>query len=182
MKIFFHNCTGEVFFTSKEEAKFIITEKKYSLLSKINPTMKINGKYEFLLEYPTGFSNQWRQSNSPLDEKEDLANGPYNVTGYEDVNVTMKEHFWGGLVVSTRPHTLLDGSVGYKDWFYSVGLVNPNDWAYSGHIPSNDLGVDSLYLWIKVNANIISCLFNMNTRCSHFFLFDSLFYIQYVIL
>jgi hypothetical protein len=167
LKVFFHNSTEGIFFSSKEEARYIITEEKYSILNKINTMMKINGKYEFLLEYPTGYSNQWKQSNSPLEEKETTTSEHYNVSGYEEVNITMRDNYWGGLALSTSPYTLIEGSIGHDTWFYAIGQTT----SFSNHgnqFASNVWGTCSAMLWIRIKENLISSFFNKNSRCERF--------------
>jgi hypothetical protein len=162
MKVFFHNSTGGIFFNSKEEAKFIVSEQKYSLLNKISPMMKIDEKYEFLLEYPNGYSNQWKQTNSPLEEAETTTEKHYNVTGYEEVNITMRDNSWGGLALSTKDSTLIEGSIGHIDWYYAIGQTSVNSLS---QIAANVWGTKSAKLWIRIKENLISCFFNQNTRC-----------------
>jgi hypothetical protein len=166
LKVFFHNSTGGIFFKSKEEAKYIISDEKYSILNKINPMLRINGKYEFLLEYPNGNSNQWKQTNSPLEEKETTISEHYNVMGYEEVNITMRENNWGGLALSTSLKTLIEGSIGHDNWFYAIGQL-VSDQTYESQIAANIWGgTYSVKLWIRIKEDLISTLFNSNSRCA----------------
>jgi hypothetical protein len=180
MKVFFHNSTGGIFFNSKEEAKFIISEKKYSLLNKISPMMKINEKYEFLLEYPTGYSNQWRQSKTPLEEQGISTEEDYNVTGYEEVNITMRQNSWGGLALSTHSSSLIDGSISKSNWHYEIGQTS----AWDGHdykIPANTIEMSSysVKLWIRIKENLISCFFNQNSKCERFTSLRFFYFVQF---
>ena len=63
-KIFYHDLPKSSLFNSFEEGMKCFEENKYSLLYSINDEHRINGYYEFLLEYPDfkGF-NRWIQSS-----------------------------------------------------------------------------------------------------------------------
>jgi hypothetical protein len=63
-KAFYHNSKGAVLFTNVEEGENFNNEFKYSILNEINSKMKINFKFEFLLEYPSIQSkyNRWEQN------------------------------------------------------------------------------------------------------------------------
>ena len=117
MKIFHHNMTKQSEgFNSFEEAKFVSTKNKYSILSLIDKRYLIKGKYEFLLEYPSiqGF-NRWRQTLFPLDEHDEK--GKSCVIGYEKVYISWNTSSWCGLSLSLNAAafgctpSLLDGII-----------------------------------------------------------------------
>lgn len=177
LKIFFHNCTGSIWFQNESEALFSNTEQKYSILGLINNEMRINGRFEFLLEYPEiGKSNQWVQLNNPVYEIENTTSSHYNVSGYEPINIQMSNANWGGLVKSLSfKYSFIEGSVGHSDWFYGIGVYSP---AYGPNkIPANQ-GVNYVYLWIRISDTSI---FFSNKKCSYnkFFIH---FFFSYILL
>jgi hypothetical protein len=126
--VFLHNITGG-FFESREEAAYNPnSQHKYSILSKISDRDKFNGKFEFKLIYPElNEFNHWRQSNNPIVEEDDLTKA--KATGYEPIKITWSGSNWGGLL-RTKYHysseclpTLIDGSIGVKEWWFSIGRV-----------------------------------------------------------
>ena len=93
-RIFYHNNrNGSVLFTSLAECKNTQTADKYSRLGLLDSgdTYKINGKYEFLLEYPIdapGQYNRWKQTNAPQNEfVTETSAGTGTATGYEAVHI-----------------------------------------------------------------------------------------------
>lgn len=93
-RIFYHNNrNGSVLFTSLAECKNTQTVDKYSRLGLLDSgdTYKINGKYEFLLEYPIdapGQYNRWKQTNAPQNEfVTETSAGTGTATGYEAVHI-----------------------------------------------------------------------------------------------
>jgi len=152
--IFYHNSTKGNMFLSKEEALFFDSEYKYSMLTKLDNSYKIGGKFEFLLEYP-GISghNRWRQTLNPID---DLETGSKNAQGYENINISWSGMKWGGLLRSTNPTTLIDGSYNLENYWYAIGsLSNYLSPSFPGPgIPGNADGtpVKVVCLWVRVNT------------------------------
>lgn len=102
-RIFYHNNrNGSVLFTSLAECKNTQTTDKYSRLGILDSgdTYKINGKYEFLLQYPIddpGRYNRWKQTNAPQNEFVARSETGGQVTGYEAVHIDWTDNYWGGL-------------------------------------------------------------------------------------
>ena len=96
-KIFYHDLSKSTLFTSYDEALKSFDKDKYSCLYTLdNKRYKINGVYEFLLEYPgyTGY-NRWTQTKNPLETKHtDSA----KEVGYTPVTITWRDLF-GGLQI-----------------------------------------------------------------------------------
>lgn len=92
-RIFYHNNKkGTVLFTSLAECKNTQTADKYSRLGLLDSgdTYKINGKYEFLLEYPIDdptHYNRWKQTNAPQNEFITRSETGGQVIGYEAVHI-----------------------------------------------------------------------------------------------
>ena len=123
---------------------------KYSILYSINPSLKINGEYEFLLEYPEKNGYQrWYQSSNPMEEFENPSLGKRNAEGYREHTVSWTTCGWGGLVrTSNQDIVLLDGTTYHDDSYYSIGRYS----SYNGAVPGNDndILIKISILWIRV--------------------------------
>lgn len=171
-RIFYHNNrNGSVLFTSLAECKNTQTTDKYSRLGILDSgdTYKINGKYEFLLQYPIddpGRYNRWKQTNAPQNEFVVRSETGGQVTGYEAVHIDWTDNYWGGLErsdTSTTSYspTWLDGSVGHDSWFYAIGSSS----AYSHGIPSCNSTASVVELWIRIPDGAVTTV-DMGTATS----------------
>ena len=89
----FSSSQNPVFFSNEEEAKFSSTENKYSVLSSLNDQFLINGKFEFILEYPSVNSFlQWKQSVNPLFA---ASNSTAESIGFSPIDVDFYPIFQG---------------------------------------------------------------------------------------
>lgn len=156
-RIFYHNNKkGTVLFTSLAECKNTQTADKYSRLGLLDSgdTYKINGKYEFLLQYPIddpSHYNRWKQTNAPQNEYNTQTSSGTQVAGYEAVHIDWTSNYWGGLERSAQDATALnstwiDGSVGHGNWFYAIGSKN----THGRGIPSYSSTADVVELWIRI--------------------------------
>lgn len=156
-RIFYHNNKkGTVLFTSLAECKNTQTADKYSRLGLLDSgdTYKINGKYEFLLQYPIddpSHYNRWKQTNAPQNEYNAQTSSGTQVAGYEAVHIDWTSNYWGGLERSAQDATALgstwiDGSVGHGNWFYAIGSKNTR----GRGIPSYNSTADVVELWIRI--------------------------------
>ena len=168
LKVFFHNMTTFVGFSSESEAKQCNSVYKYSILSELNGIQKqSNGKYEFILEYPEHDSmNQWQQTNSPLEETE---HGQKEVVGYKEIHIGESSSKWGGLAKSSdavKQYTLINGSpvdTTGMDWGFAIGMYNGVYWGHY-NLPAGEHGATNIvYLWVKVPK--IGCMTNI--RCPY---------------
>jgi len=79
LKVFYHDHSAKVCFTSEAEAKHCNSTYKYSILDEIGPRMKTNKRYEFLMDFPhDNVYVQWVQNKNPLIE----VNGNINADGF----------------------------------------------------------------------------------------------------
>ena len=135
--IFFHNSTGGVYFSDFEEALEANSAQKYSILGEISDKDRINGFYEFLLEYPelTGY-NRWRQRRSPTHE----VDSTWPSKGYTPINISWTDQAFGGLVrSSSSTNCFVEGSVGHVNWYYTIGAYIEN-----GYMPNCDSKKDCI--------------------------------------
>ena len=175
LKIFYHNCSNGDFFTPSHVMNVNI-ENKFSILYALNDKMKIDDKYEFLLEYPELKKyNHWRQSQNPTKEKDRKSAGHYYVSGYEKCTIQMEENDWGGLALSDNNRTLIQGSMGTTDWYYAIGQFDKN-WG-NGRI-AGPQAVNAVILWVAITDRSIffrllcsSCHRSSYSKCSFIFIY-----------
>ena len=170
-KVFWHKMEKEGDgFNSFEEASFSNTTNKFSILSTIDSKYKIQGKYEFLLFYPSlsGY-NRWRQSNFPLYESD--FDGKTCAAGYRGIHIDWTSNEWCGLVRSIKNSvygcipSLLDGTVGSQNWYYTIGFINKCS-NNIGAIPGPTGTVNEVILYIR-NPQFYTCKRNSYKRHIH---------------
>ena len=154
MKIY-HHSVKYGYFSSLEEAKYCMNEGRFSMLKSISDSMKIEGQFEFRLEYPQdGLVYHWKQSDNPLSIHE----GELKSDNYSQLLAPSDSRGWGGyLAQSTISQcTLLDG-MSSKYWWFSIGTIqcpkniDPYFTVHPDTIPGPaDLPVKEVVLWIRV--------------------------------
>ena len=150
--LFHHDVTIGDFFYSHEEGKRCLnyTGGKYSILYTLNKEYRINGKFEFLLEYPEiNKSNQWRQSNNPLHQP--LIYNK-NVTGYTPIDIQMTDNAWCGLYYHASS-ALLAGSYDGR-WHYAIGATNKE---FFPCFPGPGTSSKIVSLWVRVRGEPNKC-------------------------
>ena len=156
LKVFYHRPGDEcVIFENEDQFMSINEKQRYSIYGELNEDFKINGKYEFLIDYPDiSKFNWWRQSKLPYDDNEEA--GVYTAEGYENVSISMTNVSWGGLVRQAIPYiteeqkcgsncSFVEGSVGIENYYYAIGLR-----ANHTTVPAADVWVPDVYLWIRI--------------------------------
>ena len=129
LEVFYHdNNNCKVFFDSQTEALHTNSQYKFSILDQLEKFRGNDGKFEFLLEYPTdipGKYNRWKQTDNPVKV---TANNTY-ASGYEAIHVDWSGNNWGGLLRATSSNvTLLKGSiVNSNTWFFAIGAIKAWD-------------------------------------------------------
>ena len=152
MLLLHHNCTGSVFFKDKNEAKKSFNESKYSVLYLLSYFRSLTD-FEFLLEYPDiNKVNHWKQRDNPLFVSKA---GATKASGYEPINIQMEDNNWGGLLLSTRSETLIDGSIGSGYWFYAIGQVNDQYGTSPGYLAGSTGSTTVVNLWIKFSIHFL---------------------------
>ena len=138
-------------FNDENEARFCLNESKFSILSELRKLPKIDGKYEFLLEYPRDYPdqyNRWNQSYNPLyDEIEDYNSEQYAV-GYEKIHIGLSGTTFSGLK-HRKNSALLSGNCINNNWHYAIGAYD-KQYINSFPGPLGDPLVSEVYLWVKI--------------------------------
>ena len=118
---------------------------KYSIFGLLHNGYRIDGRFEFLLEYPDGF-NRWQQRNNPI--KEFKESGKKIAKNYAELNCSFHDNNWGGLVRSSSScNAYIDGSVLGSSYFYAIGTTK--EWFY-GNIPGPKEQVSLVKLWVRL--------------------------------
>lgn len=162
LEVFYHdNNNCKIFFNNQTEALHTNSQYKFSILDQLEKFRGNDGKFEFLLEYPTdipGKYNRWKQSDNPIKV---LANNTY-ANGYEAIHVDWPDNNWGGLLRDTSSnYTLLKGSIVNTDnWFFAIGAIKAWGSSYKG-VPgpypgasgySNPNGiVHDIHLYVRID-------------------------------
>jgi len=163
MKVFYHYSGSGSRFSGYSEALNCDSTDKFSILGRLNQTFQNGGKYEFLIQYPqvSGY-NRWRQSLLPYDDIEKTGN---QAQGYEPVSISWNGQFWGGLVRSTQTSwTIIDGSAGHTNWWYSVGTMDVQIWPnqFPGPALTDEqwILVNCVELWIRIDHLLATQRYN----------------------
>ena len=171
VKVFYHNATFNATFNDASEALSSNEEDKYSIIGEIRNRHRINGKYEFLLNYPEYKDqyNQWKQTNAP--HREYYCKDKIYAIGYDEVHIDWRGENWGGLQRS-NPNSYyfsyIKGSFNTTHWYYSIGKlpVASSFWA-EPKIPGPAAAVKEVYLWMRVrgfNDNFLTCKLSCKRR------------------
>ena len=189
LKIFYHyNPEGRNPFINEYEAQYCINnENKFSILLDLDEKFKINGHYEFMIEYPQlNTYNRWQQSNNPINEDECTNAFGCSTTaiGFKRIETKAESSSWGGLVKTKHnsnyksPPSLLNGTPGRSDWFFAIGQYKNTPWLYNSttysNIPSNAQPVDVVLLWLRLPDKKYDTCKNYNMIIPKYCLFISL--------
>ena len=144
--IFHHNSAGGYFSTSEQLST--CSTHKYSALG-ILEKFRINGEFEFLLEYPQieGF-NRFKQTSNPTKSSK--------VTGFVKKHLSWESCSFAGLALSSSSSTFIDGSPNADTWYYAIALYSK--WG-GGDIPgpfSEGVTITEVNLWVRVLLTITS--------------------------
>lgn len=161
LKVFYHNSKfGTVVFASNNEVLHCETVDKFSVLNKLENFRGKDGKFEFLLEYPEDYPdeyNRWKQIDNPVIIQEDSSlNGIKKANGYEPIHIDWTYNYWGGLLLCSASSTFIDGSVNHNNWFYAIG-VKKNNWENSdnsvaGYVPGPNKRINgTINLYVRID-------------------------------
>ena len=155
--IFFHNSSGKVFFTKNSpDLLFCNQSQKFSILGTLTNNYKINGFFEFLLEYPErNYFVHWRQKKNPIKAESDV--------GFVPLHVPCNPSVFNGLGLSSASlPTFLDGNIGSDKWHYAIGSYSryvsedcfPGPCFYDEN--NHEIGISLVSLYVRIRT-MISC-------------------------
>ena len=177
--LFHHNSSTGDYFENYEEIEYINTTTKFSIFGFITEDFKIDGQYEFLLEYPelSGY-NKWKQTEFPT-----TVNESYSSNGYDPLtcDCTWSSYPFSGLSLSNdTQYTFLDASNSATRWYFSIGAKrnNPanniaNTFPGPKVLDNPSIVVSHVFLWLHIsNFNIkqIYGISNLNNNENNYFL------------
>ena len=126
----------------------------------MNYGLRINGKFEFFLEYNHTSFNRWRQTKSPWDEPSKFCEQTSNsvsacpVDGFECIDCRLNYSWWGGLGRSDKStssvYSFIDGSIGSSAWHFAIGSTK--SWTDKLHIPGAKYDVMNVTLWMRFKS------------------------------
>lgn len=148
IKIFRHHISGGYWSSASDwaQVKNYTAEgyngNKFSLLYKLNDSMKINGEFIFKLVMPA-YTNIWAQTHNPLLDAPSAATVP----GYRAISVQTTANSWGGLSKSDSTSSFIDGYPANSSWYYPLGSVA----SWNGGLPLySGTGEQFIELWVKL--------------------------------
>ena len=166
--IFYHNATGKVFFEKNSQCLLFCNEtQRFSTLGILTDNFKINGYFEFLIEYPERSSfYRWKQKKNPTKHDSDV--------GFVPIHVPSTTYEFNGLALSasSRDCTFLEGNIGTGSWYFSIGCYGPwlsDDW-FPGpclQVGNSQVGVSLVKLYVRVRRSI-SCKIGRKTMFNIF--------------
>lgn len=161
LKVFYHNSkSGTIVFANDNEVLHCETVDKFSVLEELENFRGRDGKFEFLLEYPEDYPdeyNRWKQTDNPTIIQEDSSlNGTKKANGYEPIHIDWIYNYWGGLLLRSANDAFIDGSVNHSNWFYAIG-VKKNSWKNSngsvaGYVPGPNKRINgTINLYVRLD-------------------------------
>ena len=146
----FHHDVIDGYFASNEDADVRSVRNplsgRYSILTYLESFRSSDHTFELRINWPgTDIEgrNIWTQESNPTTAP---------VTGYEGLDIDYTSQYWGGLELSDRSETYLDGSVGQVSWFYSIGSQVP--WNDPPGIPAYLPQAERVALWVRPDDDI----------------------------
>ena len=181
--VFRHNSSNKDFFRNEKEALFSAKKNKYSLLGRIDDNFMIDGRYEFILEYPQiNKFYHWTQTKNPIKA------GPYDDIGFEPKSIDYGD--LTGLARCSNSKAFLDGNVGHEYWYFAIGAYSSYNSmrCFPGPYNGNEtFCFNSVSLYMKVNETkylerLLSynlCSRRNNGRLSMYFIVMIFFVLNY---
>ena len=177
--LFKHDLTVKEWFADQYEALYFDNPNqpnKFSILSILSDLYKIDGVFEFIIDY-NDMSDfvQWKQDINPIYQEE----GNETTNGYLHTGGT-QDSIFGGLSRTTIKYntcfpSFLNGDTKNREWYYAIGMyseqVCPTDWSHDQHPGIARKGFNKVALWLRV-SKISQCMtFQRNHLLETMYLF-----------
>ena len=167
MKLLFHNCTGNVEFADTVEALNYYNPSNpqlYSVIGTISNESKIDGLFEFIIEYPNEeLYFQWKQKHFPMYQL-GFSNDD-STEGFELIHPSEHKTF-KGLARTDYDYVANDPSCTPSlfdsdpiDWNGCVGMIKcETRWNHST-IPGINVSTMAMSFWMKIQYSkyIMTC-------------------------
>lgn len=145
LKVFYHDITNSVFFTSIHEMEYLIGETdRFSILGLLSFIKRPEEKYEFLIYYPElgeNYWNRWSQNSHPLMTYD-------STVGYNAIKINYPTYFTNGCSLSaSSSSTFADCQTGDSGWWFPIGQRT----LHEGGTPGiNGKIVKKTYLYLRI--------------------------------
>ena len=152
--IFYHDISTDKYFT--HNTIFLVnTTYTYSILGSIHENYKINGFYEYLLEYPDEPNyNRWKQR---VNIKDTTNTQTSKDIGYKPIHIDFapQDGEFGGIARSDKPaEAIFDGTPGVAGHWFTIGALEHyiSHYQMAGFYNGVDykVGVRKVKLWIRI--------------------------------
>ena len=166
--IFYHNAKGNIYFEKNSECLLFCNEtQRFSTLGILTENFKINGYFEFLIEYPERSSYyRWKQKKNPTKYNSDV--------GFVPIHVPSSKYEFNGLALSASSsgNTFLEGNIGKDTWYFSIGCYSKwvgDDWFPGPYLKKDniDIGVSIVKFYMRIRRSI-SCKIGRKTMFNIF--------------
>ena len=176
--IFHQNTINNDLFKTEDEFLETNTANKYSILKHIDDDFKINGLFEFIMDYPEIKEyGRWTQTKNPLNAKPD-----------EDVDVQEKESTWDKEVnfiglhqSSLKTACFIEGTdavsqnTGLPNWYYAIGQKikwESTNYLAGPYYSNKKLNIHQVFLWLKIaDLHLLKRIFHHHTQQNLFIFF-----------
>lgn len=148
LRVFYHNIEFGSFPEDKSLCRVSDREGMFNAIGKLNDIFKINGKYEFMLDYKENGSIVWQQALLPTEIKKE------NTSDVEGLKILFNNpgfSYFAGLKISNVNSSCFDGSSrDLTNHRYSVGIMQGD--SIPGYLDQNANGfnVKEVALWIRI--------------------------------
>ena len=160
IKVFYHDSSTGVWF-NKDEILYAKSNYKLNLFGNITEKYKINGYFEFIIDYGTA-QISWKQAKNIKDT---VATDTKQSIGFVDNGVS---NFNGIMRSDVTDKALYDGMKTSGYWWFCLGALknNYNDNSFPG-IYSTSLRVKKVTVWMRANQKIYArtCKHNSHSSC-----------------
>ena len=168
--IFYHNIITDEYFTN--DTIFLVnTTYTYSILGSIHENYKINGFYEYLLEYPDDpHYNRWKQR---VNIKDTTNTQTSKDIGYKPIHIDLvpKDGEFGGIARSDSIEAIFDGTPGVAGHWFTIGALVHfiSHYQMAGYYNGVDykVGVRKVKLWIRIPKECQTFEYNRLRECNY---------------
>ena len=160
IKIFYHNIESGYFNTNFSKFLHSEEENQFSIFDQVTDILRINGMFEFMLDYGSNGFIVWRQNTNPVKTYKKENN--YSSIGLRIIYNRYNYISFNGLMLSNNSGSFLDAYRSSIDgYWYSIGTKYFDNTTIPGHIytnpgSTNEAGnrVNEVTLWLRMPSRI----------------------------
>ena len=149
-RVFYHDISSGIFNKSTDNCMASYEENKFSILSELSSSFRLNGAFEFILEYPEVGFIRWKQNILPTK----VGQPSHKKMRLEIISNEKNFSYFEGLALSDwTGRALLDGETTIGYW-YCICLMNKES-KIPGPITvlngtQKEIRVNKVSLWIRI--------------------------------